>query len=63
MKVPDVTIITNITVGILFPELISYLNKHSFAELSNYAHTAQLISLVQTKEPNFVCKSAFILAG
>lgn len=39
MKGSDVMIIINITLVILFPELISYLNKHSFIEPSNYAHT------------------------
>lgn len=62
MKGSDVMITINITLVILFPELISYLNKHSFIEPSNYAHMPQLSSLVQAQEPNFVCHSAFILA-
>lgn len=53
-------IIINIILGILFPEL-SYLNKLSFAEPSNYTHKPQLISLVQAQDSNFVCKSALVL--
>lgn len=54
MKGSDVMITINVTLVILFPELISYLNKHSFIKPSNYAHMPQLSSLVQAQEPNFV---------
>lgn len=42
MKGSDVMIIINITLVILFPELISYLNKHSFIELSNLCTHASI---------------------